>query len=356
MRNAFTAGPAVHGEDFFGRSQLMASLLDSIAAGRASTLLIGESRIGKSSILRQLAHLTEKDTVSAVFFDAYAGTPDALAIRLGHSLESVAALGTRAAKAGEKGLFYLLRLLESSRDRLTIMIDEVDGIVSDKESARFIRAVASMGHKLVIATSRIDPVNHETHPDEPVWWNVFRIQYVGLFTESEARDMLLTLSERSGQRFSVGECSFLLDVMGGYPFLLQWLGHEIFSRGFRECTTAQKRQLLKELAGDDSLFQIIGSYYDEWLGRLDEKQLSILISSASSDGIAPNPTVASLKNRGLLIEGEDGRWHPFSRLFDEFLRAIPKGAMLSADVKSKIWQALFPAVKTVFEVAAKHYL
>ena len=166
----------------------------------------------------------------------------------------------------------------------------------------------------------------------------------------------MALSERSGQRFTDGECSFVLDFMGGFPFLLQWLGYEIFSRGFRDCTTTQRRQLLEELATDWQLQDALGSYYQEWLGRLDDKQLSILISSASPHGIAPDPAVASLKNRGLLAAGEDGRWHPFSRLFGEFLRTLPKGPLLSADIKSKIWQALSPALKATFEVAAKHYL
>lgn len=212
-----------------------------------------------------------------------------------------------------------------------------------------------MGHKIVVATSRIDPSQHETHVNEPVWWSVFRVQYVGLFNEEEAKEMLLTLSERSGQEFTEGECAFFIDVMGPFPFFLQWVGHEVFSRGFKGCTTAQRRQLLEELANDFTFFGLLESHYSGWLERLDEKQLALLLESASPRGITPSPAVASLKSKGLLVDDEAGRWHPFSRLFTEFLRTVPKGPILSSDAKARLWQGLLPAVKTVFEVAAKHY-
>jgi hypothetical protein len=327
-----------------------------MVASRESTLLIGESRIGKSSILRQLGYLATAST-STVYFDGYvSGSPDRFAAHLGLALESAGGQLSRAAKAGQKGLYSVLRLLESLKDRLTILIDEVDGIVADKESARFIRSVASTGHKIIIATSRIDPSQHESHPDEPVWWNVFQVRYVGLFEEAEATEMLFTLSERSGKRFSGGECSFVIEVMGCFPFLLQWLGREVFRRGFRDCTTAERRQLLQELATDFEFLNIIQSHFTGWIERLDSRQTQLLLNSSSSRGISPHPAIANLKNRGLLVEDESGRWRPFSRLFCEFLQSVPKDSVLSDDVKAKLWQGLFPAIKTVFDVAAKHYL
>jgi len=320
-------------------------------------LLIGESRIGKSSILRQLGYLTEHTVETTVYFDAYVGgSPERFAQSLGTALDSSEIFRNRARRAGQKGLQPLLRLLEAVPERLTILVDEVDSIVVDRESARFIRSVASIGHKIVIATSRSDPSHDKSELNEPAWWNVFRIQYVGLFTHDEANDMLLTLSERSGRRFTDGECAFFIDVMGCYPFFLQWIGHVVFNRGFKDCATSQRKQLLNELAKDYSLHGLLGNHYNGWLERLDEKQYMLLLESASSRGIVPNPSLASLKSRGLLIEDDSGRWHPFSRLFGEYLRSLPKRPMLSAEVKAKIWQGLFPAIKTVFEAATKHYL
>ena len=356
MRDAFTCGPAVYGTDFFGRLALINSLLESMLAGRESTLLIGESRIGKTSILRQLAHALAPDSGTAVFFDGYAGSADRFAEHLGTALEAVPSLQHRAETAGQGGLYPLLRLLESSRERLTLLVDEVDGIVADEESARFIRSAASIGHKIVIATSRLDPSEHETTPNEPVWWNVFRIQYVGLFDEHEANDLLLTLSERSGARFTDGECGFFRDLMGGFPFFLQWLGHEVFERGFRDCTTSQRRELLEELATDYTLLGMLGDHFTGWLERLDEQQRHLLVESASGRGITPTPVMVTLKNRGLVVAAEDGRWRPFSGLFREFLRCLPKAPLLTDDLKGKLWQGLVPAIKTVVEVAAKHYL
>ena len=346
----------MYGENFFGRAALVASLLDGMLAGRESTLLIGESRIGKTSILRQLSHVLAPVDGTAVFFDGWiGGSAQRFAVELGRALDEAPGLQHRAARAGEKGLYPLLHLLESSRHRLTLLVDEVDGIVADKESARFIRSAASLGHKIVIAGSRIDPAQHETHPTEPPWWNVFRIQYVGLFTQDEANDLLLTLSERSGQQFTDGECAFLQDMVGGFPYFLQWLGKEVFLRGYRDCTTSQRRTLFQELATDYSLVGMLGQYFGGWLDRLDDRQIALLVESASGRGITPHLGMIQLKNRGLLVE-DDGRWRPFSRLFGEFLRALPKGPLVSGDLKSMLLQCFLPALKTAVEVAAKHYL
>jgi hypothetical protein len=104
MRDAFTVGNTVSRDDFFGRSYLIATLRDAITTGRDSTLLSGESRIGKISILRQLGYLTARTSDTTVFFDAGAGSPsDRLAWQLGQALGSIESLGGRAKMAGEKG-------------------------------------------------------------------------------------------------------------------------------------------------------------------------------------------------------------------------------------------------------------
>ena len=144
-------------------------------------------------------------------------------------------------------------------------------------------------------------------------------------------------------------------MVGGFPFLLQWLGHEVFCRGYTECTTGQRRDLFREIATDYTILGSLGDYFTMWLDRLDEKQRALLIESASGRGITPHPGIIHLKNRGLLIEA-DGRWYPFSRLFAEFLRCLPKGPLVSDDLKEKVWQGLVPAIKAAVEIAAKHYL
>jgi hypothetical protein len=57
-----------------------------------------------------------------------------------------------------------------------------------------------------------------------------------------------------------------------------------------------------------------------------------------------------------LIDNHRGNWRPFSRLFDHFLQGLPSEPLLSSDAQARIWQGIVPAMKTVFEVAAKQYL
>jgi hypothetical protein len=53
---AFIAGPPVRGNNFFGRKSDLAVLSDHLVSGN-SILLVGQRRIGKSSILAQIQHL-----------------------------------------------------------------------------------------------------------------------------------------------------------------------------------------------------------------------------------------------------------------------------------------------------------
>jgi serine/threonine protein kinase len=128
----------VRGEKFYGRSHLIAEILDG---PRNSIWVLGTRRIGKTSLLKQLEHLTSTDDRGylPLFWDFQgADDPAELALTFSDALfdaeDRIEAAGLEVADIGDADLFksmgVLRRRLRAQGRSLLLLCDEVEELLN----------------------------------------------------------------------------------------------------------------------------------------------------------------------------------------------------------------------------------
>jgi hypothetical protein len=136
--NPYVVGQWVRGERFYGRRGLIAEILHG---NRNSLWVLGTRRIGKTSLLKQLEHLTapaEEEQVP-IFWD-FQGASDPAELKLSFTdalldaEEPLAAIGIHPSDVADDDLFQsmgkLRRLLQSRQRTLLLLCDEVEELLN----------------------------------------------------------------------------------------------------------------------------------------------------------------------------------------------------------------------------------
>ena len=134
----YVVGQWVCGQKFYGRARLIAEILEG---NRNSLWLLGTRRIGKTSLLKQLEHITTHSTESGYFplFWDFQGVDSSEELRMSFSdslldaEERLETLGVAVHDIETDNLFtslsYLRRKLRSKQLRLLLLCDEVEELI-----------------------------------------------------------------------------------------------------------------------------------------------------------------------------------------------------------------------------------
>jgi hypothetical protein len=136
--NPYVVGQWVRGERFYGRSALIDEILDG---PRNSLWVLGTRRIGKTSLLKQLEHLTSSDSSEYVpiFWDFQgADNPDELRLTFADALldaeDRLEGIGIEVPNLEDEDLFAsmakLRRKLRGQGRSLLLLCDEVEELLS----------------------------------------------------------------------------------------------------------------------------------------------------------------------------------------------------------------------------------
>lgn len=208
---------------FVGRERLLERALRWLEAG--SVALVGERKVGKSSVLWQLRRRLEATWEVVLFWDFFEPVPARALLR-----EAVAQLG------GNGEDWEALRAAVGGR-RVVLLLDELDLALErgfDLDVLRGCRALCQKepGFRLVTA-SRICPrdIFRQTWESLPAatrgsWpWDFLQVLEVGPFTEEEARRLLDHPWAPDAPRFDEATCRELIALSGRYPYRLQRAAH-----------------------------------------------------------------------------------------------------------------------------------
>jgi len=384
FHNFFEAGPPVSGERFFGRKVFMRKFENFLKNG-TSVIVVGERRIGKTSVLRQVRYLIaqqqnnptnlNKPILIELLWQGV-NTTQELTQEIARSLHSEIqkqlpdfTKTIDALISKETNFPTLLRYFKRFQEenyQLIIILDEVDALILDTEPqvAGLLRAIVNEGQAVIACTSFRDPVklNTLTHYGSP-WFNVFCIMPIGLFTDEESIELLTLQSNKSGREFTHTEISFLMDVFGNFPFYLQMAGSYIFNdyrfvsypqenrmRFLKEAVTAASRQL-------DFHFPYI-------VDHLAAEQLNLVLRVARGKSVSQSRELDELQVRGIVIKNQKGEYHIFSRVFEEYLKELPEPTIIEKAKDSKTWKKISSTGSTIIdtalhkaiEIAAEKYL
>jgi DNA-binding winged helix-turn-helix (wHTH) protein len=237
----YVVGQWVRGATFYGRS---AQIAEALAGNRNWLWMLGTRRIGKTSLLKQLEHLTVSSPELGyvpVFWDLQgADRPDELHRDFSDALldaeERLEAVGVRLNEVRADDLFeslgLLRRRLQSAELRLLLLVDEVEELLhlhrQDPSLLRKLRRAMQSreGIRSVLASSarlwRLADAEGDTSPfldgfTQPI--------AVGTLEDDEARDLIrqVGLPVESRPAFPDDGVERIRDVCGNHPYLIQLL-------------------------------------------------------------------------------------------------------------------------------------
>ncbi len=268
MMNPFVAGSWVRGPQFFGRGELLQSIL---SGGRHAIWLLGMRRVGKTSVLKQLEWLASSEPWNDQYLPIYwdmQGSNDAEGLResLFESLEDAedafAQCDIDPAELEADDLFRILRLamraVSRSGRRLLLLCDEAEELIqvasTDVVSLRRLRRLLLQGEKIrciLAATKRMgDALGGQVEGTSPFLNGFLPPLYLRHFDSKTARELL------TGGGVPDADAKLACRFTGGHPYLVQLIGRRIFSGSGIEET-------IEELKADElvkAFFRVDFSY------------------------------------------------------------------------------------------------
>jgi eukaryotic-like serine/threonine-protein kinase len=223
---------------FFGRTREVSKIFSRLTASRPQSIsVVGERRIGKSSLLNYVNHpqvraryLDQLDAYVFAFIDLQQKrriTPTEFFKEL---FELMAKETGDESLAAEEPSFDAMRaLLERFRRRsrkLVVLLDEFDAITTnrafDLEFYSFLRSIAN-NYDVAYVTSSARDLQELCHTqliaDSP-FFNIFTNVFLRAFTRKETTDLITRPSAEAGLPLA-GYARRIMEVAGYFPYFLQ---------------------------------------------------------------------------------------------------------------------------------------
>jgi len=229
MANPFyTSGRIKDAALFFGRQQIVREICSELRKG-CSVSIVGESQIGKSSLLYHIYQTRDTWKLDGLveFID------------LQGVLDETDFCETVLGKLGESGstLRELKRALTATK--LVLLLDEVERLAEQDFSPRLHDLLRSLAQEpnfsMCLASER--PLEElfpsRTPGGVSPFYNIFTAKSLGPYTRAEARDFLAARTATAGVAFTGQEIEQLLTESQCHPARLQAMAKALFERKLR---------------------------------------------------------------------------------------------------------------------------
>jgi AAA+ ATPase superfamily predicted ATPase len=295
-------------EKFYGRESELARIFDRLRSMQ-SVSVVGERRIGKSSLLHQI-YLSVKDHLGDDCRAVYTDLPD---------VKSESDFYRRVCQRLEVEGNSFDDLDRATRGgRVVVCLDEFERLAGNPSfSANFfnsLRSLAQTGNlAFLLATehSLAELCQDERIATSP-FWNIFIRINLGSFRRDEAEELILS---GFAQEVTDKEVARLIELAGCFPFFLQMACYHLFE--VKVGRASQWEQSFEEEAGDHLRYL--------WHRLNDAEQKALRWSLALGERLPADAVLNDLVRRGLLISGirkQFGYW-VFSEAFEGVVRNPP---------------------------------
>jgi len=306
MRNPYVVGRWVSGDLFYGRERLIDELLHGF---ENCFWVIGNRRIGKTSLLKQLEHLTQN---SALKTSRVSKKPSGLEIYLSlywdiegcHSMGDLGEALVDALEATGEGfgalslagqevtdaLHILSRETAKSSRRLLLLCDEGEALINVEEAEpralqRLRRAIHTDANIRFVLTSskRLSPLDELCRDwvTSPLLHG-FAVRYLGGLTDTAAENLIRQAEQGTLVQASPELISEIKQVTGNHPNLIQLLCHRLW----------QEDGSLRPIEdGDLVVGGSLARFFDIDFEHLSESERQILLL-ASEHGKVSDPELS----------------------------------------------------------------
>lgn len=330
----FTYNHSVDSELFVGRTAILSDLTNRLN----STVLLGEARIGKTSLLLHLKHLLAKlDERSRRQIPIYlnlrwptltcpADVYQALAARLATD-ELIPRNVARKIKPEKiRSSTQLLALLEelSLRSVRVVPVALLDNIDQPQEFlAERLELYSGLRQLLdfagdstplkIVASASPSFLDVEPFVVSKLLGRLRQV-YIGALSDSEVAALIGRSDDLSASREYSVVLKYLIDATGGHPCLLQELVVKTLDR------RQEGENVLQRLEAEaQEITERGGSFFQSYIKELSFQELLYLLPIAfgtpAAEWQAPTITVKRFSSAGLLRESPDGRMIPGCTLF-----------------------------------------
>ncbi|NOZ20786.1 MAG: protein kinase [Planctomycetes bacterium] len=350
--------------DIYGRDDVAEEIYATIAGPhRGSVSLIGDRKIGKSTLLhyiadprtvarhRRMGNIAEKrdDGKALRLFFVQIEATKTRTLTDFHS-EVVKQLGRHAEGRAfiadqESGYSLVLesvvQRMEREGARLVIMVDEAEALVTGEEgqadeefkrrfdasSFTHLKALANNYDVAFVTASEkgLGPVlKGSSNPHVRTAANSFAAQFekVRVFPldPDSAEELILEPAWRRGllEEFQAYQ-SYVQDMAGRFPLLIQIVCSGLFKHHMksRSDRALDHAKLERQLMGDAD------AYFDGIRESLDEEEMQVLVAVIQGTAVSETETFWSLSERGYIEETRDGGPRISSRLLARYLIKNP---------------------------------
>ena len=363
--NPFTFGNPIRDPSrFYGRQQEIRQITSRLASSaHESTSVVGERRIGKTSLLSFLAHPEvsaslglRPESYCLVYID-FQGLTDITPHRFwqrvlakvgrGACDEEIAARFAKFSQREAFDLFDLEDLFETVADRslqIVLLLDEFEYVTQNPNfTSDFfggLRALAIHHNlSLVPATRRelVDLCHSEEIKGSP-FFNIFANVVLRPFSPPEVDQMVEGYLGGTQVTLTPEEKDMILKLAGGHPFFIQMAGYYLFegkAQGLRD-------EALKSSLADAFAQQADSHFSYLWSHSSESERITLLTTMGLAHQKPSHKTLPSLENlsriyrraaldvstltkRGLLVQ-TDSSYGLFSPSFDHWVgREIAAG-------------------------------
>ncbi len=292
MRNPYITGPYVLGRRHYGRSDL----LDRLLHGESHAYwVIGNRRIGKTSLLRQLETLALADArLLPVFWDMQGCDSIErlgcyLADAIQERLDELLTLGLSIEVVREENVLTLLPALRRTVARadreLLLLCDETEVLLNiardEPESAQRLHheLTYGVGQRVVAVSTRTIYQMHEvcrSWPTSPFLTGFDMSQMLGSLDAESARALILQTQADEQVHAEPEAIDALCDLTNRHPYLLQLLCARLF----------QPDGSLRPVdEADLAVDPLLGGFFQNDLGALSDFERRIVSSVAERGAI-----------------------------------------------------------------------
>ena len=320
---------------FFGRKKEIATIYSRLGAARPQSVsIVGERRIGKSSLLyhindqeRRRAYLKDCTSYIFIFMDFQEKRRGSVQEFFGSIF---AALKTEAGgkigplpKPGYDGFKGVCEKLDRKGMKLVLLFDEFESITKNKnfepEFFAFLRSLANNYNVAYVTSSvkNLQELCHNREISDSPFFNIFSNLNLTAFTENEARQFVSQPSKNAGHPLEE-HFDTVVELAGFFPFYMAIACSILFDFDLEQ---ADPRKTVLENV-EELFLDEAGMHFQFILSSLSGEEIKTCrkIVDRQSLGDIDKYIVKDLFKRGYLIKNdpEDGA-RLFSRTFSRLL-------------------------------------
>ncbi|MEE4193886.1 MAG: TIR domain-containing protein [Anaerolineae bacterium] len=344
ISNPFNFGnPIRNPERFIGRQSDLNQVVKRLrSTAHESTSIIGEERIGKTSLLKYLENKENADALGLspdvycmVYID-FQGLADITPSRFwGRVLQKIDRsisnpnLAAEIKEIRSQGMFDLFdledifALIEDEGLTVVLLLDEFESVIQNPSfNADFfggLRALAIHANLSIVAASRLELMDlfHFEELKGSPFFNIFATLNLRPFSQADVSDLLECYLEGTGFTFSDDEIKLIRTLSGGFPCFTQMAAYYVFDAKSHELADTELVQYVTK-AFDDQ----VDAHYDFMWQNCSESEkitlLAVITLSHQKETPEQKPMLKSLNEihprahldipelskRGLLIKDE----------------------------------------------------